>query len=91
MSRRPDQLGVRRGTSWADSAHHSWALPPLRSRLHRGMGKEPRAGTEVMSWGTAAWCPTRSLTAAMQGFREFSTKRSTDARLSRSCYSRAGA
>jgi hypothetical protein len=80
VSQRSDELGVRRGTSRADSAHHSWALPPVRSGVHRGVGKEPRAGTEVMSWATAAWCPTRRFGAAVQVFHGRSTDPSTDAR-----------
>jgi hypothetical protein len=77
MSQRSDELGVCRGASRTDSAHHGWALPPLRSGLDRGVGEEPRAGTEVMSWATAAWCPARRWTGVLQAFRERSTYGST--------------
>jgi hypothetical protein len=81
MSQRSDELGVRRGASRSDSAHHGWALPPLRSGFDRGVGKEPRAGTDVMSAGTTAWCPTKRLTAHLQGVFVPSTNWSTDASL----------
>ena len=80
MSQRSNELGLRRGTSRADSAHHSWALPPLRSGVDRGVGKEPRAGTEVMSWATTAWYPTRRSTARLQASCLPSTDWSTNAR-----------
>jgi len=80
MPQRSNQLGLRRSASRPNPAHHGRALPPVRSGLDRGVGKEPRAGTKVMSRATTAWCPTRRSTARLQALFLSSTDWSTKAR-----------